>query len=73
MQTAAHESISDDIHLLGNLLGEAIKGLAGEEAFCPGRGSPGLGQGSPGRRVARGGPDSSATGSESWAWLTCGP
>ncbi len=34
MQTAAHESISDDIHLLGNLLGEAIKGLAGEDAFA---------------------------------------
>ena len=33
MRTEALEALSGDIHLLGGLLGEAIRGLAGEEAF----------------------------------------
>jgi phosphoenolpyruvate carboxylase len=33
MRTEALEALSGDIHLLGGLLGEAIKGLAGDEAF----------------------------------------
>ena len=34
MRTDALEALSGDIHLLGGLLGEAIRGLAGEEAFA---------------------------------------
>jgi len=34
MPTDAQESLSADIHLLGGLLGEAIRRLAGEEAFA---------------------------------------
>jgi phosphoenolpyruvate carboxylase len=33
MRTEALEALSGDIHMLGGLLGEAIRGLAGEEAF----------------------------------------
>jgi len=33
MRTEALEALSGDIHLLGGLLGEAIRGLAGDEAF----------------------------------------
>ena len=33
MRTEAIEALSNDIHLLGGLLGEAIQGLAGQEAF----------------------------------------
>ena len=33
MRTEALEALSGDIHLLGGLLGEAIRRLAGEEAF----------------------------------------
>jgi phosphoenolpyruvate carboxylase len=33
MRTEALEALSGDIHLLGGLLGQAIQGLAGEEAF----------------------------------------
>ena len=34
MRTEALEALSGDIHLLGGLLGEAIRGLAGEDAFA---------------------------------------
>jgi phosphoenolpyruvate carboxylase len=34
MQTEAHEALSADIRLLGGLLGESIRRLAGEEAFA---------------------------------------
>ena len=34
MEQAIHGSLSGDIHLLGNLLGEVIRRLAGEEAFA---------------------------------------
>ncbi len=34
MRTEALEALSGDIHLLGGLLGGAIRGLAGEEAFA---------------------------------------
>ena len=34
MRTEALEALSGDIHMLGGLLGEAIRGLAGERAFA---------------------------------------
>jgi phosphoenolpyruvate carboxylase len=34
MRTEALEALSGDIHLLGDLLGKAIKGLAGDDAFA---------------------------------------
>ena len=55
MQTEAHEALSADIHLLGGLLGEAIRRLAGEEAFDLVEEVRALGQGAAGRPVGGGG------------------
>ena len=55
MQPEALEALSADIHLLGDLLGETIRRLAGPGGLRPGRGGPRGGQGAPGRPVGRGG------------------
>ena len=73
MQTEAHEALSADIHLLGGLLGETIRRLAGEEAFELVEEVRGGGQGAPGRPVGRGGPAAPRPPRASSTCPSCGP